>query len=144
MTASSSLAHCSRSGVGSERLLFSQKSSHGSLGSEVKQACSHVAPLPGVTESSSQLQVNSGSWTPLHTCLLLLLLAGRQTVILLIAFTTAKPPGQKSHLEKWTESSAHRLRIPQTTSPRSQPSCKRKTLWLWKSTSEIRCHNNHV
>lgn len=58
--------------------------------------------------------------------LLLLPLAGRQTVILLIAFTTAKPPGQQSHLEKkWTESSAHRLRIPKTTSPRSQPSfCK--------------------
>lgn len=27
-------------------------------------------------------------------------LAGRQTVILLIAFKTAKPPGQHSHLEK--------------------------------------------
>lgn len=44
-------------------------------------------------------QVNPGSWTSLHTGLLLLLLAGK-TVILLIAFTTAKPSGQRSHLGK--------------------------------------------
>lgn len=48
--------------------------------------------------------------------LLLLLLAGK-TVILLIAFTTAKPSGQRSHLEKRTESSAHRLRIPKLPAP---------------------------
>lgn len=89
------------------------------------QAWSHVAPLPGVTDSCRQRQVNSQSWIPFHICLFAA--AGWKTVILLTALTTAKPPGQKSHLEKWTESSAHRLRIPQTTSPWLQSSfCKRK------------------
>lgn len=52
----------------------------------------------------------------------------------------------ESHLEKWTESSAHRLRIPKTTSPKSQHSfCKRKkSLEPRKSTFETRCHKNHL
>lgn len=75
-------------------------------------------------------QQNSGSWTPLHTCLLLLPLAGRQTVILLIAFTTAKTPGQQSHLEKkWTESSACRLRIPKTTSRGHNPPANERRVY---------------
>ena len=115
----------------------------GSWGPEVGQAWSHEG-LHQVLQSA----LASGRWTlhtgPLCTCLFLLLLAGRQTVILLIASTAAKPPGQQSHLEKWTESSAHRLRMPQTTSPRLQPSfCKKKSLWLWKSISAIQCHKNH-
>lgn len=71
----------------------------GSRGPEVGEAWCHAG-----LHQALQKALASGRWTlhagPLCTGLFLLLLAGRQTVILLIAFTAAKPPGQQSHLEK--------------------------------------------
>lgn len=122
-TATPSLAHCNRIGVRGASLLFSLRSPLAwFLRTRRGAGRSHGAPPPGVAESANQRQMNSGNWTPLHTCLFLLLWAGRQTVILLMAFTTAKPPGQQSHLEKKrTESSAHRLRIPKLPAPGHNP-----------------------
>lgn len=80
--------------------MFSQEPFLGAPQAQRRGGPEPRGPLPGVTEGSSRPQVRAGSWAPLHTCSLLLPLAGRQTGILLIALTTAKPPGQESHLEE--------------------------------------------
>lgn len=99
--------------------------------------------FPQVRESSSQGQVNSGSCTLLHTWLLRLLLAGRQTAILLIAFKVAKPPGQQSYLEKQlTESSVQNWETPKLLAPGQSPA--KGSHLRWKCTSKIRRHQNHL
>lgn len=135
VTATSSLAHCSKCRVGSDRLLRYT----GGAGLNPRR------PSTRCYRSSSQQQVNSGRWAPLHTCLLLLLLLGDSHPADWFHHCQASRPAEPFGKEV-TESSAHWLRIPKTISRRSQPSfCKRKkSPRLWKSTPTIRCHKNHL